>query len=247
MVSLRSTVKSPCGLRGSRLCCRTARGRIRLSQDSFVTYNAQLQHSDPDGVSHLLGVSRCIFSDRWGQINVIEGYFHEMGILLINRWQSKAILVTPSAFPDTDTKNTPPSTTTPLTAQAENKSTLTKALPCSGSTGHDTNIIPPMPTTAPVAAITLKPLGARDEYSYHVNGTACSIKLNPTDTRSIRQRISDNYNNLGSNFSGRADEANRKMFEHNAKLDRWGNSMEFINGVSVYLLNRLSARAKLWA
>ncbi|MBW3880944.1 polymorphic toxin MafB class 1, partial [Neisseria meningitidis] len=76
-----------------------------------------------------------------------------------------------------------------------------------------------------------KPTGARDEYTYHVNGTARSIKLNPTDTRSIRQRISDNYNNLGSNFSDRADEANRKMFEHNAKLDRWGNSMEFINGV----------------
>ncbi|HGO8757030.1 TPA: polymorphic toxin MafB class 1, partial [Neisseria meningitidis] len=82
-----------------------------------------------------------------------------------------------------------------------------------------------------------KPTGARDEYTYHVNGTARSIKLNPTDTRSIRQRISDNYNNLGSNFSDRADEANRKMFEHNAKLDRWGNSMEFINGVAAGALN----------
>ncbi|HEZ0051062.1 TPA: polymorphic toxin MafB class 1, partial [Neisseria meningitidis] len=82
-----------------------------------------------------------------------------------------------------------------------------------------------------------KPTGARDEYTYHVNGTARSIKLNPTDTRSIRQRISDNYSNLGSNFSDRADEANRKMFEHNAKLDRWGNSMEFINGVAAGALN----------
>ncbi|WP_304672028.1 polymorphic toxin MafB class 1, partial [Neisseria polysaccharea] len=82
-----------------------------------------------------------------------------------------------------------------------------------------------------------KPTGARDEYTYHVNGTARSIKLNPTDTRSIRQRLSDNYNNLGSNFSDRADEANRKMFEHNAKLDRWGNSMEFINGVAAGALN----------
>ncbi|HGN6289789.1 TPA: MafB family polymorphic toxin, partial [Neisseria gonorrhoeae] len=82
-----------------------------------------------------------------------------------------------------------------------------------------------------------KPTGARDEYTYHVNGTARSIKLNPTDTRSIRQRISDNYNNLGSNFSDRADEANRKMFEHNAKLDRRGNSMEFVNGVAAGALN----------
>ncbi|MCL5861559.1 MafB family polymorphic toxin, partial [Neisseria meningitidis] len=43
--------------------------------------------------------------------------------------------------------------------------------------------------------------------------------------------------NLGSNFSDRADEANRKMFEHNAKLDRWGNSMEFINGVAAGAFN----------
>ncbi|QBK54803.1 hypothetical protein TFGB2_01662 [Neisseria gonorrhoeae] len=88
----------------------------------------------------------------------------------------------------------------------------------------------------PKAAIT-QTYGARDEYTYHVNGTARSIKLNPTDTRSIRQRISDNYNNLGSNFSDRADEANRKMFEHNAKLDRRGNSMEFVNGVAAGALN----------
>ncbi|EPI6576853.1 MafB family polymorphic toxin, partial [Neisseria gonorrhoeae] len=63
------------------------------------------------------------------------------------------------------------------------------------------------------------------------------IKLNPTDTRDVRQRISDNYSNLGSNFSDRADEANRKMFEHNAKLDRRGNSMEFVNGVAAGALN----------
>ncbi|HGM0847311.1 TPA: polymorphic toxin MafB class 1, partial [Neisseria gonorrhoeae] len=82
-----------------------------------------------------------------------------------------------------------------------------------------------------------KPTGARDEYTYNVNGVARSIKLNPTDTRDVRQRISDNYSNLGSNFSDRADEANRKMFEHNAKLDRRGNSMEFINGVAAGALN----------
>ena len=35
----------------------------------------------------------------------------------------------------------------------------------------------------------------------------------------------------------RADEANKKMFEHNAKLDRWGNSMEFINGIAAGALN----------
>ena len=82
-----------------------------------------------------------------------------------------------------------------------------------------------------------KPTGARDEYTYNVNGVARSIKLNPTDTRDVRQRISDNYSNLGSNFSDRAYEANRKMFEHNSKLDRWGNSMEFINGVAAGALN----------
>ncbi|PKU12413.1 septum formation inhibitor Maf, partial [Neisseria meningitidis] len=73
-----------------------------------------------------------------------------------------------------------------------------------------------------------KPTGARDEYTYHVNGAARSIRLNPTEARDDRQRIADNDSNLGSNVDDRADEANGKMFEHNAKRDRWGNSMEFI-------------------
>ncbi len=74
-------------------------------------------------------------------------------------------------------------------------------------------------------------------YSYSVNGIARSIKFNPTDTRSISQRFRDNYSNLGSNFSDRANEANKKMFGHNPNLDRWGNAMEFINGVAAGAVN----------
>ncbi len=90
-----------------------------------------------------------------------------------------------------------------------------------------------------------RPTGLRDESTYPVNCTEYSIKLNPTDTCSIMQFISVSYSNLGSNFSDRADEANRKMFEHNAKLDRWGNSMEFINVVAGCALQRaLTSRVK---
>ena len=57
------------------------------------------------------------------------------------------------------------------------------------------------------------------------------------DNRSTQQRFADRFGNIPKNFSDRAGEANKKMFEHNPGLNRWGNSMEFINGVAAGALN----------
>ena len=57
------------------------------------------------------------------------------------------------------------------------------------------------------------------------------------DNRSTQQRFADRFGNIPKNFSDRAGEANKKMFEHNPGLNRWGNSMEFINGVAAGVLN----------
>ncbi len=81
------------------------------------------------------------------------------------------------------------------------------------------------------------PQGARDIYAYVVKGKAQSIKLNPTDTRSTEQRFADRFGNIPKNFSDRANEANKKMFDRNPNLDRWGNAMEFINGVAPGAVN----------
>ena len=81
------------------------------------------------------------------------------------------------------------------------------------------------------------PQGARDIYAYVVKGKAQSIKLNPTDTRSTEQRFADRFGNIPKNFSDRANEANKKMFEHNPSLNRWGNATEFINGVAAGAAN----------
>ncbi|HFC7472234.1 TPA: polymorphic toxin MafB class 1, partial [Neisseria meningitidis] len=208
-----------------------------LAQDPFITDNAQRQHYEPGGKYHLFGDPRGSVSDRTGKINVIQDYTHQMGNLLIQQAAIQGNLGYTVRFSGHGYEEH-----APFDNHAADSASKEQGNVDDGFTvyrlnweGHEHH--PADAYDGPKGGNYPKPTGARDEYTYHVNGTARSIKLNPTDTRSIRQRISDNYSNLGSNFSDRADEANRKMFEHNAKLDRWGNSMEFINGVAAGALN----------
>lgn len=208
-----------------------------LAQDPFITDNAQRQHYEPGGKYHLFGDPRGSVSDRTGQINVIQDYTHRMGNLLIQQANINGTIGYHTRFSGHGHEEH-----APFDNHAADSASKEQGNVDDGFTvyrlnweGHEHH--PADAYDGPKGSDYPDPTGARDEYTYHVNGTARSIKLNPTDTRSIRQRLSDNYNNLGSNFSDRADEANRKMFEHNAKLDRWGNSMEFINGVAAGALN----------
>ncbi|WP_373325236.1 MafB family polymorphic toxin [Neisseria blantyrii] len=208
-----------------------------LAQDPFITDNAQRQHYEPGGKYHLFGDPRGSVSDRTGQINVIQDYTHQMGNLLIQQAAIQGNLGYTVRFSGHGYEEH-----APFDNHAADSASKEQGNVDDGFTiyrlnweGHEHH--PADAYDGPKGGNYPKPTGARDEYTYHVNGIARSIKLNPTDTRSIRQRISDNYNNLGSNFSDRADEANRKMFEHNAKLDRWGNSMEFVNGIAAGALN----------
>ncbi|HGH6532111.1 TPA: polymorphic toxin MafB class 1, partial [Neisseria meningitidis] len=208
-----------------------------LAQDPFITDNAQRQHYEPGGKYHLFGDPRGSVSDRTGQINVIQDYTHRMGNLLIQQANINGTIGYHTRFSGHGYEEHAPFDNHAADSASEEKGNVDEGFTVYRLNweGHEHH--PADAYDGPKGGNYPKPTGARDEYTYHVNGTARSIKLNPTDTRSIRQRISDNYSNLGSNFSDRADEANRKMFEHNAKLDRWGNSMEFINGVAAGALN----------
>ncbi|HEZ1366275.1 TPA: polymorphic toxin MafB class 1, partial [Neisseria meningitidis] len=171
------------------------------------------------------------------KINVIQDYTHQMGNLLIQQANINGTIGYHTRFSGHGHEEHAPFDNHAADSASKEQGNVDEGFTVYRLNweGHEHH--PADAYDGPKGGNYPKPTGARDEYTYHVNGTARSIKLNPTDTRSIRQRISDNYSNLGSNFSDRADEANRKMFEHNAKLDRWGNSMEFINGVAAGALN----------
>lgn len=208
-----------------------------LAQDPFITDNAQRQHYEPGGKYHLFGDPRGSVSDRTGQINVIQDYTHRMGNLLIQQAAIQGNLGYTVRFFGHGHEEHAPFDNHAADSASEEQGNVDDGFTVYRLNweGHEHH--PADAYDGPKGSDYPDPTGARDEYTYHVNGTARSIKLNPTDTRSIRQRLSDNYNNLGSNFSDRADEANKKMFEHNAKLDRWGNSMEFVNGIAAGALN----------
>ncbi|SUA17723.1 MafB family polymorphic toxin [Neisseria lactamica] len=208
-----------------------------LAQDPFITDNTQRQHYEPGGKYHLFGDPRGSVSDRTGQINVIQDYTHRMGNLLIQQAAIQGNLGYTVRFSGHGHEEHAPFDNHAADSASKEQGNVDEGFTVYRLNweGHEHH--PADAYDGPKGSDYPDPTGARDEYTYHVNGTARSIKLNPTDTRSIRQRISDNYSNLGSNFSDRAYEANKKMFEHNAKLDRRGNSMEFINGVAAGALN----------
>ncbi|WP_118779385.1 polymorphic toxin MafB class 1 [Neisseria lactamica] len=208
-----------------------------LAQDPFITDNAQRQHYEPGGKYHLFGDPRGSVSDRTGKINVIQDYTHRMGNLLIQQAAIQGNLGYTVRFSGHGHEEHAPFDNHAADSASKEQGNVDEGFTVYRLNWEGYEHHPADAYDGPKGINYPKPTGARDEYTYHVNGTARSIKLNPTDTRSIRQRLSDNYNNLGSNFSDRADEANKKMFEHNAKLDRWGNSMEFVNGIAAGALN----------
>lgn len=208
-----------------------------LAKDPFITDNAQRQHFEPGGKYHLFGNPRGSVANRTGKIDVTQAYTHQMGNLLIQQANINGTIGYHTRFSGHGHEEHAPFDNHASRSASEEKGSVNEGFTVYRLNweGHEHH--PADGYDGPQGGNYPKPTGARDEYTYHVNGTARSIKLNPTDTRDVRQRISDNYSNLGSNFSDRAYEANRKMFEHNAKLDRWGNSMEFINGIAAGALN----------
>ena len=208
-----------------------------LAKDPFITDNAQRQHFEPVGKYHLFGNPRGSVANRTGKIDVTQAYTHQMGNLLIQQANINGTIGYHTRFSGHGHEEHAPFDNHASRSASEEKGSVNEGFTVYRLNweGHEHH--PADGYDGPQGGNYPKPTGARDEYTYNVNGVARSIKLNPTDTRSIRQRISDNYSNLGSNFSDRAYEANRKMFEHNAKLDRWGNSMEFINGIAAGALN----------
>ena len=208
-----------------------------LAKDPFITDNAQRQHFEPGGKYHLFGNPRGSVANRTGKIDVTQAYTHQMGNLLIQQANINGTIGYHTRFSGHGHEVHAPFDNHASRSASEEKGSVNEGFTVYRLNweGHEHH--PADGYDGPQGGNYPKPTGARDEYTYNVNGVARSIKLNPTDTRDVRQRISDNYSNLGSNFSDRAYEANRKMFEHNSKLDRWGNSMEFINGVAAGALN----------
>nr|WP_314765731.1 polymorphic toxin MafB class 1 [uncultured Neisseria sp.] len=208
-----------------------------LAKDPFITDNAQRQHFEPGGKYHLFGNPRGSVANRTGKIDVTQAYTHQMGNLLIQQANINGTIGYHTRFSGHGHEVHAPFDNHASCSASEEKGSVNEGFTVYRLNweGHEHH--PADGYDGPQGGNYPKPTGARDEYTYNVNGVARSIKLNPTDTRDVRQRISDNYSNLGSNFSDRAYEANRKMFEHNSKLDRWGNSMEFINGVAAGALN----------
>ena len=208
-----------------------------LAKDSFVTQNTNRANFEPGGKYHLFGSPRGSIANRTGSIEVNQAYTHQMGNLLIQQANIKGSIGYEARFSNHGQEVHAPFDNHASRSASDEKGSVSGGFTVYSLnwTGHEHH--PADGYDGPQGGGYPAPQGARDIYTYNVNGIARSIKLNPQDTRSISQRFRDNYSNLGSNFSDRANEAHKKMFDHNPQLNRWGNSMEFINGVAAGAVN----------
>lgn len=215
-----------------------------LKNDPFVTRNADRKNFEPGGQYHLFGTPRGSVTERTGSIGIRQAYTHQAGNLLIQQADINGTIGYKTRFSGHGHEVHAPFDNHAARSASDEKGSVSQGFTvyCLEWSGHEHH--PADGYDGPQGGGYPAPKGARDEYSYKVEGTARSIRLNPQDTRSIGQRFRDNHNNLRGNFSERAREANKKMFEHNPKLSRWGNAMEFINGVAAGALNPFQSTAE---
>ena len=172
-----------------------------LAKDPFITDNAQRQHFEPGGKYHLFGNPRGSVANRTGKIDVTQAYTHQMGNLLIQQANINGTIGYHTRFSGHGHEVHAPFDNHASRSASEEKGSVNEGFTVYRLNweGHEHH--PADGYDGPQGGNYPTPTGARDEYTYNVNGVARSIKLNPTDTRDVRQRISDNYSNLGSNFS----------------------------------------------
>lgn len=214
-----------------------------LAKDPFITTHTDRTHYEPNGKYHLFG-SRGSVAERSGSIGITPVSPLQTGNLLIQQAKIQGTIGYVVRF-----SNHGHEVHAPFDNHASSRASEEKGSVAQGFTvyrlewsGHEHH--PDDGYDGPQGSNYPPPQGARDIYTYTVDGVARSIKLNPLDTRSISQRFRDNYTNLGSNFSDRARTAHRKMLEYNPGRDRWGNAMELINGVAAGAVNLFQSGAE---
>lgn len=215
-----------------------------LAKDPFITTHADRTHYEPGGRYHLFGSPRGSIAERSGSINIRQAYTHQMGNLLIQQANIGGKIGYETHFSGHGHEVHAPFDNHASRSASEEKGSVAQGFTVYrlNWSGHEHH--PADGYDGPQGGNYPPPKGARDIYTYTVDGVARSIKLNPLDTRSISERFRDNYANLGSNFSDRARTAHRKMLEYNPGRDRWGNAMELINGVAAGAVNLFQSGAE---
>ncbi len=191
MKPLRRLTNPPAACAVAAAVARTARPRSGLGarpRSLPITPNGSTTNPAANTTS---SATRAAASpDRTGQINVIQDYTHQVwATCSSNRRQSKAILVTPSAFPTRTRRTRPSDNHAADSASKEQAQRWTKALPCTYQLGRTRTSSRRCLRRSGRAAIT--PNLRAHETNTPITSTAQPAVSNSirTDTRSIRKRI----------------------------------------------------------
>ena len=202
-----------------------------LSGSSFVRQAADRASYEPGGKYSLFG-SRGSITQRDGQITVSPTFTQQIGNLEFSRATINGNIGYTISFSGHGYEVHAPFDNYASRTASDRQGSIVSGGAASYSlnwTGHENH--PADGYDGPQGGGYPAPAGARDIYSYTVNGTALSTRLNLTDTRTTGQHFADRFKNAGDMLTSGIGGSWRQATETNPNLNRWGNAADTVNGL----------------
>ena len=206
-----------------------------LGSDPFVREAIARENFEPGGKYSLFDNIRGEVGDRTGNVGISPIYHQHLGNLEMEKIGLSGKIGFVAHFSDHGYDEHSPFDNYDSRSASDEKGSVLQGFTLYKLdwTGHEHH--PADGYDGPQGGGYPSPKGARDIYTYDISGIAQRIKLNSrpsvNDDRPWDKRLSDHLDSVGKNFKDRAQNAYKKITEHNPKLNAWGNAAEAANGI----------------
>ena len=203
-------------------------GYANIATDPFITKNTDKNTFEPGGRNHLFGSGRGVVSDRTGDISVVP-----TGNLQIGNLQIEQALIQGQYGYKTKFSGHGHEVHAPFSNSNSRNKSEEQGQALIGFTSYQMDwqgveVHPSDGYDGPQGGGYPKPTGARDEYSYNVNGSAISVNIGFDDNRSTQDRLEDRIKAF-ENAWGNAKNSYDTATTNNPELNRLGNISEAIS------------------
>lgn len=203
-------------------------GYANIATDPFITKITDKNTFEPGGRNHLFGSGRGVVSDRTGDISVVP-----TGNLQIGNLQIEQALIQGQYGYKTKFSGHGHEVHAPFSNSNSRNKSEEQGQALIGFTSYQMDwqgveVHPSDGYDGPQGGGYPKPTGARDEYSYNVNGSAISVNIGFDDNRSTQDRLEDRIKAF-ENAWGNAKNSYDTATTNNPELTRLGNISEAIS------------------
>lgn len=202
-----------------------------LINDPFITQNTDRSSFEPGGKNHLFGSARGSVSEREGDIQIIPTGSLNTGHLSIDQAIITGKYDYKAKFSNHGHEVHAPFSNSNSRSKSDEQGQALIGFTSYKMDWQGTEVHPADAYDGPQGGGYPTPTGARDEYSYTVNGSALSVNINFNDPRNTADRLKDRANAFGNAWNN-AQNAYNTLTTHNPNLSGWGNMFEGIGAVA---------------